>query len=108
MKTSTFDNSNLVVFVKGASEIVLSYCTRFLNAQGEVQDMSEMKRTEISKNIMDYAASSLRTIILAYKEIPASDKDKCHDADFVESELICIGLIGILDPLRDGVKESIA
>jgi len=53
--------------------------------------------------IEDYAYQSLRTILVAYKEvavIPSSWEELPRDLTF-------LALIGIKDPLRNGVKESI-
>lgn len=52
---------------------------------------------------MDFAAGSLRTILLAYKEV----RNTPQEWDEVESDLIIIGMVGIKDPLRDGIKQAV-
>ena len=54
-------------------------------------------------NILDFASQSLRTILLAYKEV----HEVPEEWDEVESDLIIIGMVGIKDPLRDGIQEAV-
>lgn len=49
------------------------------------------------------AASSLRTLLLVYKEV----KYVPESWEEVKSDLIIIGMVGIKDPLRDGIPKAV-
>ncbi|KAF9155129.1 hypothetical protein BG015_010923, partial [Linnemannia schmuckeri] len=57
--------------------------------------------------ISSYADKALRTIALSYRDIPASEFKKFNDEDAPDEKLICLGVVGIQDPLRPGVVESV-
>ncbi|RKP22666.1 E1-E2 ATPase-domain-containing protein, partial [Syncephalis pseudoplumigaleata] len=56
------------IYVKGASEIVLDRCTRYLTAAGKEKKLDKAQRSRFSQLIMDYADQALRTICLAYRD----------------------------------------
>lgn len=97
------DTGAKIVFVNGAPEILLPYCTTYLNAESCLSKVSEEMYDVITDVIEDYAFQSLRTILIAYKEVavvPSSWEE-------VQRDLTFLALVGIKDPLRRGVKESI-
>jgi Ca2+-transporting ATPase len=92
------------LLVKGASEVVLSKCTSILDRStyGE-RDMSSEDNEFLSQQITNYSSRSLRTIGLVYKdmdEVPTDDTLLFRDFTF-------IGLVGIMDPLRPGVRQAV-
>ncbi|KAI9595914.1 hypothetical protein BDF19DRAFT_384846 [Syncephalis fuscata] len=95
------------IYVKGASEIVLEKCTRYLTAAGKEKKMEKVHRTAFNQTITNYADKALRTICLAYRDITRSETLKLDDEDAPNQNLVCIGIVGIQDPLRDGVVESV-
>lgn len=104
------------LFVKGASEIVLRMCTSYSDLHtGEVSELTEAIREETSEMISVYAKKSLRTIALVYKDFeswpPAGTQTSAdpHSAEFepVLQDLILDGVVGIMDPVRDGVPEAV-
>ncbi|KAG9389740.1 calcium-translocating P-type ATPase [Carpediemonas membranifera] len=96
------------IFCKGASEMVLSLCTSYLDEQGQVAPMTEEVRKSIDEAIITLASNGLRTIILAYRDIePGQTPEQLNDSDLNEKELTCVGLTGIMDPLREEVPESV-
>lgn len=60
---------NKRIHVKGASEIILTVCTHYLNEAGEKKPMDEDKKREIIDVISKFAKSALRTIAFAYKDL---------------------------------------
>ena len=105
------------LFVKGASEIVLRQCTRLSDVKtGEVSELTNSLREETQAKISSYAQKSLRTIALVYRDFeswpPAGTQTSAdpHSAEFepVLNELILDGVVGIQDPVRDGVPEAVA
>ncbi|OMJ25455.1 Calcium-transporting ATPase PAT1 [Smittium culicis] len=106
--TTFVDNKKMCrVHVKGASEIVLSSCTHYLNAKGETLEITDSIRVEITRNIYRYAHKALRTFALAYKDIDISSADSFDPESAPLSDLTWIMLSGIMDPLRPGVNKSV-
>ncbi|RUS24287.1 P-type ATPase [Jimgerdemannia flammicorona] len=96
------------VFVKGASEIVLQACTHYLDDQGNVHSLNGDARSQFDIIITKYAEKALRTITLAYRDVSTSEFNKFTDDEPPNRDLVCIGVVGIQDPLRPGVVEAVA
>ncbi|CAI9777178.1 unnamed protein product [Fraxinus pennsylvanica] len=90
---------------KGGSEIILSACNKVLNSNGEVTPLDETSINILEDTIEQFASEALRTLCLAYKDI-GSDFSAENPIPF--EGYILIGIVGIKDPLRPGVKESVA
>ncbi|KAJ6841924.1 calcium-transporting ATPase 1, plasma membrane-type-like [Iris pallida] len=90
---------------KGASEIVLAACDKYVDPAGNVVPLDESVARQLNATIEDFANEALRTLCLAYMDI---------ENTFLAAEQIpvegytCIGIVGIKDPVRPGVKESVA
>lgn len=57
----------------------------------------------IQEVIEEFAAGSLRTLLLVYKDVKAVPEEWNE----IKSNLIIIGMVGIKDPLRDGIPEAV-
>ncbi|XP_049389712.1 calcium-transporting ATPase 1 [Solanum stenotomum] len=90
---------------KGASEIILASCDSFLNSSGEVVPLDEASINHLNDTIDLFANEALRTLCLAYKDI--SDEYPAETPIPFEG-YTCVGIVGIKDPVRPGVKESVA
>uniref|UniRef100_A0A2P2J9W7 Calcium-transporting ATPase n=2 Tax=Rhizophora mucronata TaxID=61149 RepID=A0A2P2J9W7_RHIMU len=90
---------------KGASEIILGACDKFLNSEGEVVPLDGASTSHLKHTIEKFAGEALRTLCLAYLEIGA---DFSADSPIPFKGYTCIGIVGIKDPVRPGVKESVA
>ena len=104
----TDQKGTLIVYVKGAPNIVLEFCDKYVNEEGKITDLSESKKAEIEENII--AKWNMRAISIAYTEIIESDYngisfDSCLDK-FREG-LTLIGIMGLDNPLGPDVKDSI-
>ena len=53
-----------IVYIKGASEVILSRCTHYINEHGEICILTNNIRIQLEKSINDMAKRALRTIIL--------------------------------------------
>ncbi|KAJ6844903.1 calcium-transporting ATPase 1, plasma membrane-type-like [Iris pallida] len=90
---------------KGASEIVLAACDKYVDPEGNVVPLDESVARQLNATIENFASEALRTLCLAYMDIGNT---------FAASEQIpvegytCIAIVGIKDPVRPGVKESVA
>ncbi|OBT94685.1 plasma membrane calcium [Pseudogymnoascus verrucosus] len=105
------------MFVKGASEILLKECASITDVKtGELLNITSKMREEIESTISSYAKKSLRTIGLCYRDFPswppAGTKTPAdpHSAEFkpVLKDMILNGVVGIMDPVRDGVPDAVA
>ncbi|CAB4266206.1 unnamed protein product [Prunus armeniaca] len=92
------------VHCKGASEIVLAACDKFLGPDGEVVPLDRASIDLLNGIIERFASEALRTLCLAYMEI---GNKFSAESPIPSSGYTCIGIVGIKDPVRPGVKESV-
>ena len=95
----------LILYVKGAPEIVLSKSKSVLTSQGEIL-VSEGKE-EIEKRLLQYQDQAMRTLGFAYKEIPVTES-KVDITELAESDLMFLGVVAIADPIRPDVPAAVA
>ena len=124
-KNSTKRKHKNELLVKGAPESVLSRCTHFMHADGSKELMSKKMREEIVEAIKGMSKKALRCLAAAIKDDPRNlgdlssyDGSKDHAANellkdmsgytALESKLCFVGLLGLQDPPRPEVKDSIA
>ncbi|XP_015885043.1 calcium-transporting ATPase 1 [Ziziphus jujuba] len=93
------------VHSKGASEIILAACDKMLDSNGNVVPLDQASFSIIKNTIEQFANEALRTLCLAYMEIPC---DFSAESPIPIKGYTCIGIVGIKDPVRPGVKESVA
>ncbi|EWG38449.1 calcium-translocating P-type ATPase, PMCA-type [Fusarium verticillioides 7600] len=87
------------VLIKGASEIMVSFCSTEVNpATGAVEALD---RKAADDAIMAFARKSLRTIGLVYK-----DFEEMPDLENL-GDLTLLGIVGIQDPVREGVPQAV-
>lgn len=90
---------------KGASEIILAACDKVINADGEIVPLDEATINYLNDTINQFANEALRTLCLAYMEL---ENGFSVENPIPVSGYTCIGVVGIKDPVRPGVKESVA
>uniref|UniRef100_A0A667ZHM6 Calcium-transporting ATPase n=1 Tax=Myripristis murdjan TaxID=586833 RepID=A0A667ZHM6_9TELE len=98
------------MYSKGASEIVLRKCSRILDAQGQPRIFKPKDRDEMVRKVIEpMACDGLRTICVAYRDFPAEAGEPEWDSENdILSDLTCIAVVGIEDPVRPEVPEAIA
>ncbi len=94
----------LIAYVKGASETILERSTRLLK-NGEAKKLTAKERKNISKANENMAIDALRVLSVAYKELSQEPPAEI-DEETVESDLVFVGLIGMIDPAREEAKEA--
>uniref|UniRef100_A0A8C3MSY4 Calcium-transporting ATPase n=1 Tax=Geospiza parvula TaxID=87175 RepID=A0A8C3MSY4_GEOPR len=96
------------MYSKGASEIVLKKCARILNAAGEPRIFRPRDRDEMVKKVIEpMACDGLRTICVAFRDFPSSPEPDWDNENDILSDLTCICVVGIEDPVRPEVPEAI-
>ncbi len=86
------------VYVKGALEYVLKNCTHILK-KGKVLKITENDIKKILAENQEMTKRALRTLAFAYKD---------KDLNIIDSDLTFIGFVGMEDPPREEVKETIS
>ncbi|XP_016188940.1 calcium-transporting ATPase 8, plasma membrane-type isoform X2 [Arachis ipaensis] len=104
-------DSEVHIHWKGAAEIVLACCTRYIDANDQLVDMDEEKMVSFRKAIEDMAAESLRCVAIAYRtfekeNVPATEEERAHWS-LPEDNLVLLAIVGLKDPCRPGVKDSV-
>ena len=99
------NTDNYLVITKGAPDVLLKHCTKY-SLNGEVHNLSSEDYKKIEKTNSDMANNALRVIAVAYSIIPKLPSN--IDSQNIENNLIFVGLIGMIDPPREGVKEAVA
>ena len=94
-----------VVYTKGGLDELLACCNKIL-LDGNVLDITEEHKAYIRKVNEELATNALRVLAMAYKkidEIPSKE-----NMSSLESDLVYIGMVGMIDPARPEVKEAVA
>lgn len=108
------DPKQIRVFIKGASEVVVRKCVQRVDADGVLQALTPEAIERIESVIITHLASmALRTICIAYKDMPI---DQFSETDVFpenphfyafETNFICLGIAGIRDPVREEVPDAV-
>lgn len=92
------------IITKGAPDVLIDRCTKFYNS-GNIESLNYMMCNSIKSKNEQMANKALRVIAVSY--IDVDTLPKILDDKLIENNLIFVGLIAMIDPPRDGVKESI-
>lgn len=94
---------------KGAAEMILAMCSQYYDSDGLIKSMEETGRRKFEQIIQGMAASSLRCIAFAYKQI--SDEPECRNNEtqprLREEGLTLMGIVGLKDPSRPGARKAV-
>lgn len=83
------------VMVKGAPDVLLNRCR-----------IDEAKAQKIAAKNADMASNALRVLGVAYKDITEVPEELTSED--IENHLTFVGLVGMIDPPRQEVKEAVA
>jgi len=105
--TDAQQQEQLLVFTKGAPDVLLARCSCELVGEG-TRPLDAARRAEILKVNEDLAREALRTLGVAFRSLPL-DAFKADDVDErIEQDLVFAGLIGMIDPPRPEAKKAVA
>ena len=111
-------NGKYRLLVKGASEILISKCTRIIadpaRGTSEVSITRDNMET-LNAIVNNYASRSLRTIGMVYRDherwppkgAAMAEDPRYADFDKVFKDMVFLSVVGIQDPLRPGVTEAV-
>uniref|UniRef100_A0AAQ4R0D9 Calcium-transporting ATPase n=1 Tax=Gasterosteus aculeatus aculeatus TaxID=481459 RepID=A0AAQ4R0D9_GASAC len=86
----------------------LSRCSFILDANGEARTFRPRDRDEMVKQVIEpMACEGLRTICIAYRDLPCNPEPDWENEADILSELTCLSVVGIEDPVRPEVPDAI-
>jgi Ca2+-transporting ATPase len=89
-------------YMKGAPATVLERCDR-IREEGETKELTDEKREKILQKTEEMAQEALRILGFAEKDIEDAE---ASDSD-IESDMVFLGLQGMIDPPRQEVREAV-
>ena len=93
-----------VQYTKGGPDVILARCAYYYE-NGEALPMTEAKRQEIMAANKAMADRALR--VLAASKRDWAEKPADNTPEFLEKDLVFLGLTGMIDPVRPEVKAAI-
>ncbi len=91
--------------MKGATMSVLAV-SKSIYKDGKVVPITEEDREAVKAINEEYSRKALRVLAVAYRPLETSDADPVLEK--IEKDVTFLGLVGMIDPPKDGVKEAIA
>ncbi|KAK3190154.1 hypothetical protein Dsin_029715 [Dipteronia sinensis] len=105
MMKKNADNT-IHVHWKGAAEMILAMCSSYYDASGMKKQLADDgEREKFEQIIQGMAASSLRCIAFAHKQVSEEENDDLKKLD--EDNLSLLGVVGMKDPCRPGVRNAV-
>ncbi len=104
MTTVHNENGKFVQYTKGATDVILSRCTSYLE-NGKAVPMTEEKRNAIAAENKGMADRALRVLCAAVRYWDAEPAS--YEDSFLEQELCYVGLVGMIDPVRPEVMAAV-
>eukprot|EP01133_Synstelium_polycarpum_P013858 gene13858-16342_t len=89
--------------IKGASETIIDRCTHWVGTKCTVHPLKDDKKAKFLARVKEMATDSLRTICLAYTDVPIERDWETYEPTM----LTLIGVFGIRDPIRKEVPEAV-
>ena len=105
MSTVHKSGEGFVQYTKGAPDALLSRCTHYFES-GKILPMTEAKRREILNSNKAMADRALRVLAVAKRDW--AEKPENNAPEYLERDLVFLGLTGMIDPIRPEVKAAIA
>ena len=94
-----------MIYTKGAPDVLIGHCSYIL-WEGKVVPFTGTLRQKVMAANESMAGAALRVLGMAYREV--RPEEKVADEHAAESQLIFVGLTGMIDPPRREVRDAIA
>lgn len=101
MSTLHNHDSKYILYTKGAVDSLLPNCKYIIQSE-ELHPITEDHKKQITDAVEAMSTKALRTLAVAFKE-----SDSKIEKEEFEKDLVFIGLVGMIDPPRKEVKDSI-
>src|SRR3712207_6576187 len=95
----------LVALTKGAPDVLLPRCSHEIVGD-EARPLTNERRMEIQAAAEKLAADALRTLGVAFRSLPLEEQETVID-DHIEQDLVFLGLVGMIDPPREEVRDAV-
>src|SRR3712207_2125529 len=95
----------LVAFTKGAPDVLLPRCSHEIVGD-EARPLTNERRMEIQAEAEKLASDALRTLGVAFRSLPLEEQTIKTD-DHIEQDLVFLGLVGMIDPPREEVRDAV-
>ncbi|MBO7082419.1 MAG: calcium-translocating P-type ATPase, PMCA-type [Bacteroidales bacterium] len=103
---ATDDPKVHLMYVKGAPEVVLKYCSKIRMQEGEMPLDSHLE--EVERYLLKAQNQAMRTLGFAYCYVDAGDLDALFDGEKLATTTLCyLGTVAIADPIREDVPDAI-
>ena len=93
-----------IAYTKGGIDELLARCTSY-EINGKINKDLERYKPEIEKNNIEMAKEALRVLAFAYKELDHEPTDE--EMKNIEENLTFVGMVGMIDPPREEVKQAV-
>ncbi|MEG6569010.1 calcium-transporting P-type ATPase, PMR1-type [Thermoanaerobacterium thermosaccharolyticum] len=97
-------DNNYKVITKGAFDNVIERC-KYILKDGKIENLTDDDKSKIKLENEKLGNNALRVLAISYKN--ADNIPERLNSDDVEKDLIFIGLLGMIDPPREEVKDSV-
>ncbi|MEQ8436314.1 MAG: cation-translocating P-type ATPase [Ilumatobacter fluminis] len=97
------DDERMLMISKGAPDVLLDRCTRE-RRDGDDLPLDDERRAALLATVDGLADRALRTLAVAYREVERGATTIGPDH---EEDMVWLGVVGIVDPPRDEVADSI-
>lgn len=104
MTTVNEQNGKYIVYTKGGVDELLKTCKAYV-LNGEIKEDLEQYATIIRQHNEEMAKEALRVLACGYKEL--DHKPTEEEMKNIESDLIFIGMVGMIDPPREEAKVAV-
>lgn len=114
-EAAQWKQDDLLLYIKGAPDIIIERCTSYVGQDGEVYPLSQAMKTVIEDIKDQWSSQGKRVILLARKVLSEHQKSFNPENNTFEHEIMqqagsgltLIGLVGIVDPPRDEIPEVV-
>ncbi len=93
------------VAIKGGLDELLACCDRIVDGE-DVREITTEDIQRLKNENLDMASSALRVLAMGYKCVSQMPDELTHDA--VEKNIVFAGMVGMIDPPREEVKDAVA
>ena len=98
------EDGSVVAFVKGAPDLLVDRCVAWERG-GRVEPLTPEARAQIIDANDRMASEALRVLGIAYRRLDGPPATA--SPDILETDLVFLGLVGMIDPPRDEAREAI-